>query len=62
MPPLLKSKNNFNSYTIGGNPFGHLGVLNGYKMDFAVPLISGDFVAGFPNGNIIDWGVCKYPG
>jgi hypothetical protein len=53
---ITEVKNSFNSYTVGGDPFGHLGVLNGYKMDFAVPLISGNFVSGFPNGNIIDWG------
>ena len=49
-------KDSFNSYTIAGDPFGHLGVLNGYKMDFALPLISGDYISGFPTGNIIDWG------
>lgn len=56
---ITEVKNSFTSYTIGGDPFGHLGVLNGYKMDFAVPLISGNFVAGFPNGNIIDWGAAS---
>jgi hypothetical protein len=53
---ITEVKDNFKSYTIDGNPFGHLGVLNGYKMDFAVPLISGNFVSGFPTGNVIDWG------
>ena len=53
---ILEVKDNFKSYTIDGNPFEHLGVLNGYKMDFAVPLISGNFVSGFPTGNVIDWG------
>jgi len=53
---ITEVKDSFNSYTIGGDPFGHLGVLNGYKMDFAVPLVTGNYVAGFPTGNIIDWG------
>jgi hypothetical protein len=53
---IIEVKDKFNSYTTGGDPFGHLGVLNGYKMDFTVPLIAGNFVAGFPSGNIIDWG------
>jgi hypothetical protein len=25
-------------------------------MDFAVPLVSGNFISGFPDGNVIDWG------
>ena len=31
-------------------------MLNGYKMDYAVPLVPGDYVSGFPPGNVIDWG------
>jgi len=53
---LLQVKDKFTSYSISGNPFGHLGVLNGYKMDFGVPLIPGDYITGFPVGNIVDWG------
>ena len=53
---ITEVKDKFNSYTIAGDPFGHLGVLNGYKIDYAIPLVSGDFVSGFPTGNIIDWG------
>lgn len=53
---IIYVKDNFKSYSISGNPFGHLGVLNGYKMDFTVPLISGNYVSGFSTGNIIDWG------
>ncbi len=53
---ITQVQDNFKSYTITGDPFGHLGVLNGYKMDYTVPLVSGDFISGFPNGNVIDWG------
>ena len=53
---ITEVKDAYNSYTVGGNPFGHLGVLNGYKMNFAVPLVAGNYISGFPAGNIIDWG------
>jgi hypothetical protein len=53
---IIEVKDKFNSYSIVGDPFGHLGVLNGYKMDFATPLTAGNFVTGHPSGNIIDWG------
>ena len=53
---IIEVKDNFTSYTSGGDPFGRLGVLNGYKMDYAVPLVAGNFVSGFPTGDVIDWG------
>jgi hypothetical protein len=53
---ITQVQDNFKTYTITGNPFGHLGVLNGYKMDYKMPLAAGDYVSGFPNGNVIDWG------
>lgn len=53
---IIEVKDSFNSYSIGGDPFGHLGVLNGYKMDFALPLAPGDYVSGILPGNLIDWG------
>jgi hypothetical protein len=53
---ITEVKDQFNSYTIAGNPFGFLGVLNGYKKDFAVPLVAGNYTSGFPTGNVIDWG------
>ena len=53
---IMEVKDKFNPYVIGGDPFGHLGVLNGYKMDFTLPLVSGNYISGFPTGNIIDWG------
>jgi hypothetical protein len=53
---IIEVKDNFKAYTIGGNPFGNLGVLKGYKMNYTVPLISSDYISGFPNGNVIDWG------
>jgi hypothetical protein len=53
---IIQVKDKFHPYTISGDPFGNLGVLNGYKMDYAVPLVAGDYVSGFPPGNVIDWG------
>jgi Ig-like domain from next to BRCA1 gene len=53
---ITQVQDNFKTYTVTGNPFGHLGVLNGYKMDYIVPLAAGDYVSGFTNGNVIDWG------
>jgi len=52
---IIEVKDNFKTYTTGGDPFGRLGVLNAYKMNFAVPLVPGDFVPGFPTGYVIDW-------
>ena len=53
---IIEVKNKFNNYTIDGDPFGNLGMVNAYKSNFAVPLVAGNFVSGFPGGNIIDWG------
>jgi hypothetical protein len=53
---ILEVKNKFNKYTSGGDPFDHLGVLNGYKHDFTTPLKAANFVSGSPTGNIVDWG------
>jgi len=53
---IIEVKDKFTTYTIAGDPFGNLGVLNGYKMNFVVPLVSSNYVSGFPTGNIIDWG------
>lgn len=53
---IIEVKDKFNSYTTGGDPFGQLGILNGYKTDYALPLVADNFVKGFPPGNIIDWG------
>ena len=53
---ITEVKNKFTLYTSGGDPFGKLGVLNGYTQDFTTPLIAGNFVSGFPGGNVVDWG------
>ncbi|MGB8214753.1 MAG: NBR1-Ig-like domain-containing protein [Anaerolineales bacterium] len=53
---ITEVQDEFNTNTIGGNPFGNLGILNCYKMNFAVPLVASNFVTGFPSGNIADWG------
>jgi hypothetical protein len=53
---ILEVKNKFITYTSDGDPFEHLGVLNGYQHDFATPLKASNYVAGFPTGNIVDWG------
>ncbi len=47
---------NFKDYTITGDPFGHLGILNGYVTDYGTTLETTDFVTGFPAGNTVDWG------
>jgi hypothetical protein len=28
-------------------------------MDYAVPLVSSDYVSGFPTGNVVDWGAAS---
>lgn len=53
---ITEIKFNFSAYIITGNPFGSLGVLNAYTVDYGSPLETGDFVSGFPPGNIADWG------
>jgi hypothetical protein len=53
---ITEVKTKFDNYTHHGNPFGHLGVLNGYLDDYGTSLDAGDFVSGFPAGNILDWG------
>ena len=49
-------KHDFSAYTIIGNPFGSLGVLNAYATNYGPTLEPGDFVIGFPPGKIADWG------
>lgn len=53
---ITEVKFDFTAYTITGNPFGSLGVLNAYATSYGLTLEPGDFVAGFPSGNIADWG------
>ena len=53
---IIEVKNKFNTYTIDGDPFGNLGVLNGYQVTYALPLDAGNYVSGFPTGSIVDWG------
>ena len=53
---ITEVKINFKDYTITGNPFGSLGVLNGYVTNYGSTLETTDFVTGFPSGNIVDWG------
>jgi hypothetical protein len=53
---ITEVKINFKDYTITGNPFGSLGVLNGYVTNYGSTLEPTDFVTGFPSGNIVDWG------
>ncbi len=53
---IVEVKINFKDYTIAGDPFGSLGVLNGYVINYGSTLTSADFVPGFPSGNTIDWG------
>ena len=52
---ITEVKFDFKDYTTTGNPFG-LGVLNAYATNYGPTLEPGDFVAGFPPGNIADWG------
>ena len=53
---ITEVKINFKDYTITGDPFGSLGVLNGYVANYGSTLEPADFVAGFPAGNTVDWG------
>jgi hypothetical protein len=53
---ISEVKINFKDYTITGDPFGSLGVLNGYLANYGTTLDQTDFVSGFPTGNIVDWG------
>jgi hypothetical protein len=53
---ITEVKINFKDYTITGNPFGSLGVLNGYLTNYGSTLEPTDFVTGFPSGNTVDWG------
>jgi len=53
---ITEIKFDFTAYTITGNPFGSLGVLNAYATNYGPTLEPGDFVTGFPTGNIADWG------
>lgn len=52
---ITEVKFDLQDYTTTGNPFG-LGVLNGYLSNHGTTLDASDFVAGFPSGNILDWG------
>ncbi|HTX90062.1 MAG TPA: NBR1-Ig-like domain-containing protein [Anaerolineales bacterium] len=52
---IQQVKINFSAYTTEGNPFG-LGILNAYITSYGSSLEPADFVAGFPGGNIADWG------
>jgi hypothetical protein len=53
---ITEVKFDFTAYTVIGNPFGNLGVLNAYTTNYGSSLEPGDFVAGFPPGNVADWG------
>jgi hypothetical protein len=53
---ISEVKINFKDYTISGDPFKSLGVLNGYFTNYGSTLEPADFVDGFPSGNSIDWG------
>jgi hypothetical protein len=53
---ITQVKINFKDYTITGDPFGNLGILNGYVKSWGSTLTKSDFVAGFPSGNTVDWG------
>jgi hypothetical protein len=53
---ITEVKFDFRTYAITGNPFGSLGVLNAYTTDYGLSLEPADFVAGYPPGNIADWG------
>jgi hypothetical protein len=53
---ITEVKINFKDYTISGDPFGSLGVLNGYIANYGSTLEPADFVTGFPSGNLLDWG------
>jgi hypothetical protein len=53
---ITEVKINFKDYTVSGDPFGSLGVLNGYVTNYGDTLEPSDFVTGFPAGNTLDWG------
>jgi hypothetical protein len=53
---ITEVKFDFTAYTVTGNPFGNLGVLNAYTTNYGNTLEPGDFVDSFPPGNIADWG------
>jgi hypothetical protein len=53
---ITEVKFDFTAYTVIGNPFANLGVLNAYTTNYGSTLEPGDFVDGFPPGNIADWG------
>jgi hypothetical protein len=53
---ITQVKINFKDYNIAGDPFGSLGVLNGYITKYGSTLETSDFVTGFPTGNSLDWG------
>jgi hypothetical protein len=53
---ITEVKFDFTAYVTNGNPFGSLGTLNAYVVDYGLTLDAGDFVPGFPGGNIADWG------
>jgi hypothetical protein len=53
---ITQVKINFKDYTITGDPFGSLGVMNGYITNYGSTLEFSDFVKGFPTGNLLDWG------
>jgi len=42
---IIQIKDNFKSYTTGGNPFGNLGLLKGYKLNYTTPLIPADYIS-----------------
>lgn len=52
---ITEVKTDLQDYISSGNPFS-LGVLNGYTANYGNTLEASDYVAGFPSGNIIDWG------
>jgi hypothetical protein len=53
---ITEVKIDLKNYAISGHPFENLGVLNGYVVNFGSTLEPADFVGGFPDGNILDWG------
>jgi hypothetical protein len=53
---IVEVKINLTNYTKQGHPFGSLGVLNLYGVSYGSTLETSDFVSGFPNGNLADWG------
>lgn len=53
---ITEVRMNLKDYAITGHPFESLGVLNGYVVNYGFTLEPADFVGGFPDGNILDWG------